>query len=61
MTPQRPACARRCGPSFTDDVATAIEATGPYRCRPQISGLHNDGVEINEEEVAPEQRAREGV
>ena len=49
------------GPNFTDEVAAAIEAAGPYRCRTQIWGLHNYGVEIIEEEVAPEQRARKGV
>ena len=41
------------GPNFTDEVAAAIEAAGPYRCRTQIWGLHNYGIEAIEEEVAP--------
>lgn len=41
------------GPNFTDEVASAIEAAGPYRCRTQIWGLHNYGIETIEEEVAP--------
>ena len=41
------------GPNFTDEVASAIEAVGPYRCRTQIWGLHNYGIEAIEEEVAP--------
>ena len=41
------------GPNFTDEVAAAIEAAGPYRCRTQIWGLHNYGIEAIEEEVSP--------
>ena len=40
------------GPNFTDEVAAAIEAAGPYRCRTQIWGLHNYAIEAIEEEVA---------
>ena len=41
------------GPNFTDDVAHAIEAAGPYRCPRQVWGLHNYAIEAIEEEVAP--------
>ncbi len=41
------------GPNFTDEVASAIEAAGPYRCRTQIWGLHNYGIEAIEAEIAP--------
>ncbi|MYH40383.1 MAG: hypothetical protein F4150_01045 [Chloroflexi bacterium] len=41
------------GPNFTDEVASAIEAAGPYRCRMQIWGLHNYGIEAIDEEIAP--------
>ena len=34
-------------------MASAVEAAGPYRCRTQIWGLHNYGIEAIEEEVAP--------
>ena len=40
------------GPNFTDEVASVIEAAGPYRCRTQIWGLHNYGIEAIEEEIA---------
>ena len=43
------------GPNFTDEVAAAIEAASPYRCRTQIWGLHNYGIEAIEEEVSPEE------
>ena len=46
------------GPNFTDEVAAAIEAAGPYRCRTQIWGLHNYAIEAIEEEVAPEEWLR---
>ena len=39
------------GPNFTDEVAAAIEAAGPYCCRTQIWGLHNYAIEAIEEEV----------
>lgn len=41
------------GPNFTDEVVSAIEAAGPYRCRAQVWGLHNYGIEAIEEEIAP--------
>ena len=43
---------------FTDDIASAIEAAGPYRCRTQIWGLHNYAIEAIDEEVAPEEWVR---
>ena len=43
------------GPNFTDEVVSAIEAAGRYRCRTQIWGLHNYGIEAIEEEVAPDE------
>ena len=43
------------GPNLTDEVVSAIEAAGPYRCRTQIWGLHNYGIEAIEEEVAPDE------
>ena len=42
------------GPNFTNDVAAAIEAAGPYRCRTQSWGLHNYAIEAIEEDVAPD-------
>ncbi len=41
------------GHNFTDEVAAAIEAAGPYRCHTQIWGLHNYAIEAIEEEVSP--------
>lgn len=41
------------GPNFTDEVAAAIEAAGPYRCLTQTWGLHNYAIEVIDEEVAP--------
>ncbi len=40
-------------PNFTDEVASAVEAAGPYRCRTSPRGLHNYAIEAIEEEVAP--------
>ena len=39
------------GHNFTDDVAAAIDAAGPYRCPRQIWGLHNYQIEAIEEET----------
>ncbi len=39
------------GPNFTGEVAAAIEAAGPYRCRTQTWGLHNYAIEAIKEEV----------
>ena len=41
------------GLNFTDEVAAAIEAAGPYRCRTEIWGLHNYAIEAIDEEIAP--------
>ena len=46
------------GHNFTDDVAAAIEAAGPYRCPRQIWGLHNYVIEAIEEERAPDEWVR---
>lgn len=46
------------GPNFTDEVVSAIEAAGPYRCRTGIQGMHNYAIETVEEEVAPEEWVR---
>ena len=48
------------GPNFTDEVASAIEAAGPRRCRARIWWLHNDAIEAIDEEVAPGRRVRVG-
>ena len=42
------------GPNFTDEVAAAIEAAGPYRCLTQTWGLHNYQIEAIEQEIAPD-------
>ena len=46
------------GLNFTDDVAHAIEAAGPYRCPRQIWGLHNYVIEAIEAEVAADEWVR---
>ena len=46
------------GHNFTDDVAAAIEAAGPYRCPRQIWGLHNYVIEAIQEERAPDEWVR---
>ena len=43
------------GSNFTDEVASAIEAAGPYRCRILNEGLHNYAIEAIEERVAPDE------
>ena len=40
------------GPNFTDEVAAAIEAAGPYRCQSQTLGVHNYLIVAIDEEVA---------
>ncbi len=41
------------GPNFTDTVAAAIEAVGPYHCETQTWGLHNYAIVAIDEQVEP--------
>ncbi len=40
------------GPNFTDEVAAAIEAVGPYRCETQTWGLHNHAIVAIDKQLA---------